>query len=235
MRTPWKRNREGQDFDAWVRARRPESRGDFLEQLVARARPDTRVSSRRPLRLGFAASFAILVAVALTSVGGLSYAASTVGQRVQQVQAIFSPTSQVVVNSPGNDQYKPGKGCGDKNHIHERESECKILRNDVSQKEGNSGTTPFVFTVSLNGSAIDTVTVAYATQNGTATNGTDYRPASGILTFAPGESSKTVTVSVKGDRAKEPNETFFVKLSNPSANAVIVDDGGTGTIQNEDN
>lgn len=125
MRTPWKRNREGEDFDAWVRTRRPETRGEFLEQLVARARADARGYSRRPLRLVFAVSFATLVAVALASVGGISYAASTVGQSVQQVQAIFSPDAEPVVSSPGDDQYKPGKGCGDKNHVHFKEGQCK--------------------------------------------------------------------------------------------------------------
>jgi hypothetical protein len=234
MRTPWKRNREGQDFDAWVRTRPPEATREILEQLVARAPDEAHGYSRRPLRLVFAVSFAIIVAVALASVGGFSYAASTVEQSVQQAQAIFSPAAEPVVSSPGDGQYKPGKGCGDKNHIHDREAECKISVNDVSQKEGNSGTTPFVFTVSLNGFAIDPVTVDYNTLNGTASSLTDYVPASGTLIFAAGESSKTVAVSVTGDTTKEQNETFFVKLLNPTGNAVIVDDTGKGTIQNDD-
>ena len=235
MRTPWKRNREGKDFDAWVRTRRPEVRGGFLEQLVARAGADARGYSGRPLRLGFAVSFAALVAVALTSVGGIGYAATTVAQSAEQVQAIFSPKSTVVVSSPGDDQYKPGKGCGDKNHLHDRNFQCKVTINDVSNKEGNPpGTTPFAFTVAISGLAIDTVTVSYNTQPGTATTPADYSSGSGTLTFLQGQSSKTITVPVVRDTTKEPNETFFVKLTNPSPNALIADDSGTGTIQNDD-
>ena len=71
----------------------------------------------------------------------------------------------------------------------------------------------------------ETVTVAYATANGTATAGSDYQAASGTLTFAAGETSKTITVLVNGDRLAESNETFFVNLSGPT-NAIIADGQG---------
>jgi hypothetical protein len=236
MKTPWRRNRESRDFDLWVRARRPEASSDFLEPLVARARDNRRVRVRMPLRVGFAASFAIVVAVALASVGGLGYAASAVEESVQEVEAILSPDDEPLGGDPAEDQYKPGKGCGDKNHVHEREHECKITPRHVSQSEGNSGTTMFVFTVSLSDYAIDPVTVGFVTSDGTATvAGADYLPlALSTLTFAPGESAQTVTVPVVGDAVKETDETFYLKLLNPSANAIIVDDTGIGTIQNDD-
>jgi hypothetical protein len=104
---------------------------------------------------------------------------------------------------------------------------------DVSVNEGNSGTTNATFTVSLSAASASTVTVNYGTVSGTATAGSDFTPTSGTLTFAPGETSKTVTVPVIGDTTFEPNEDFFVTLSS-ATNAVIADGVGQGTILNDD-
>src|SRR5262249_29601736 len=106
--------------------------------------------------------------------------------------------------------------------------------NDVTQAEGNAGTTSFTFTVTLSMSSSQTVTVQYATADGTATAPSDYT-AVGLttLTFAPGQTAQTVTVSVNGDTTSEPDETFFVNLSNASG-AGIADGQGVGTIQNDD-
>jgi hypothetical protein len=105
--------------------------------------------------------------------------------------------------------------------------------NSVSAGEGNSGSTPFTFTVTLSAPSAATVTVAYATANGTATSPDDYAAASGTLTFAPGATSQTISVSVAGDTTIEPNETFFVNLSAPT-NATISAGQGLGTIVNDD-
>jgi uncharacterized repeat protein (TIGR01451 family) len=105
--------------------------------------------------------------------------------------------------------------------------------NDVSMSEGDSGTKNFVFTVTLSQASGQTVTVDYATANGTATAGSDYQSATGTLTFAPGDLTKTITVQVNGDTANEPNETFFVNLTN-AQNAAISDNQGSGTITNDD-
>jgi probable HAF family extracellular repeat protein len=99
--------------------------------------------------------------------------------------------------------------------------------------EGNSGTRTATFTVTLSTASAQTVTVAYATADGTATAGSDYRAASGTLTFAPGQTSKTVTVLVNGDRLPEPNETFVVDLGSPT-NATIADGQGQGTILDDE-
>ena len=99
----------------------------------------------------------------------------------------------------------------------------------MSLAEGNSGTTPFNFTVSLSAAASFPVTVKYATADGTATAPDYTAHASARLTFAAGQTSKTVTVNVKGDTTIEPDETFFVNLSSPT-NAVITDSQGMGTI-----
>jgi hypothetical protein len=104
---------------------------------------------------------------------------------------------------------------------------------DVARKEGRSGTTLFVFTVTLSAPSVSQVTVRYTTADGTAKAGEDYTAASGTLTFAPGETMKTVTIKVKGDRAKEADETFSLILSG-ATNASILDGTGLGTILNDD-
>jgi hypothetical protein len=110
----------------------------------------------------------------------------------------------------------------------------RISISDVTKKEGNSGTTRFVFTVSLSSAAESRVTVDYATANGTARkNDNDYVAKSGKLTFAPGETSKTVTILVKGDTKNEADESFFVNLANAKG-ALIEYDQGEGTILNDD-
>jgi CSLREA domain-containing protein len=105
--------------------------------------------------------------------------------------------------------------------------------NNVSQNEGNGGTTPFVFTVTLSAASASTVTVNYATADASATAPSDYAATAGTLTFAPGVTTQTITVNVVGDTTVEPNETFSVTLSSPS-NATIATGTGTGTILNDD-
>ncbi len=105
--------------------------------------------------------------------------------------------------------------------------------NDVTVTEGNSGSKNATFTVSLSAASTTTVTVNYATANNTATAGSDYTATNGILTFNPGEISKTFTVAVTGDTTVEANETFLVNLTSPS-NATLADAQGVGTITDND-
>ena len=105
--------------------------------------------------------------------------------------------------------------------------------NDVAIAEGNSGTGNAVFTVTLSAPSSQTVTVSFATANGTASAGSDYAASSGMLTFNPGETLRSITVQVNGDTDVEGNETFFVNLTSAS-NASIADGQGLGTILNDD-
>jgi CSLREA domain-containing protein len=105
--------------------------------------------------------------------------------------------------------------------------------NATVSPEGDSGTKPASFAVTLSQATTVPVTVAYATADGTATQPADYTAASGSLTFAPGETSKSVAVDVKGDLLEEPNETFALSLSNP-AGATLGTAQGTGTIVDDD-
>ena len=105
-----------------------------------------------------------------------------------------------------------------------------------SVAEGDSGSASLTFTVSLSPASYQQVTVNYADAGtGTATSGTDYTAiAGGTLTFAAGETSKTIVVSVVGDRLDERNETVVITLSNASSGASIATANGTGTIANND-
>lgn len=102
----------------------------------------------------------------------------------------------------------------------------------ASAPEGN-GSTTLSFPITLSASTPLPVSFSYATSNGTATAPADYTSATGTVTFAPGETSKSITVTVVGDTAYEPDETFTVALSNP-VNATIATGSATGTIQNDD-
>ncbi len=107
--------------------------------------------------------------------------------------------------------------------------------NDVSVTEGNSGTVNAVFTVTRSGDVSRAVAVDYATANGTAVAPGDYLAIpTTLLSFAAGQTSRTVTVVVNGDTLKEANETFFVNLTNATGGAVISDNQGVGTIVNDD-
>lgn len=104
-----------------------------------------------------------------------------------------------------------------------------------SVMEGTTGaSTPMNFSVTLSKKLDKDVTFKYSTQGGTATAGTDYTAVTGqTATIAAGQLSTTVSVVVKGDTAKEGNETFNVVLSDP-ANATIADGQALGTIIDDD-
>ncbi|MGZ4708564.1 MAG: Calx-beta domain-containing protein, partial [Acidimicrobiales bacterium] len=105
--------------------------------------------------------------------------------------------------------------------------------NNVSKVEGNSGTTNLAFTVTMSAASASSVTVQYATANGTAVAPGDYTSISGTLTFAAGQTSRTLAVPIVGDTSVEPDETFSLNLSSPT-NAVLSVATGTGTITNDD-
>ena len=102
-----------------------------------------------------------------------------------------------------------------------------------SVSEGDAGTKSASFTVSLSEASRETVTVTYATADGTARAGSDYVARSGTLTFAPGQTKKSVTVGVIGDRRYEADESFALKLSRPTK-ATIAKAEGAGRILNDD-
>jgi hypothetical protein len=79
------------------------------------------------------------------------------------------------------------------------------------------------------------VTIRWGVANGTATAGRDYLAAGGSVTFAPGQTRRTISVSVIGDRMRESDETFRVGLASPrNATLSPAASRATGTIRNDD-
>jgi hypothetical protein len=99
----------------------------------------------------------------------------------------------------------------------------------VSVTEGNSGSKTVTLTVTLSSATTSTVTVTYGTANGTATSGSDYTAKTGTLTFAPGTTSQTISITVSGDRTVESSETFRVNLTG-ATNATVAPVAGTATV-----
>ena len=116
------------------------------------------------------------------------------------------------------------------------DDEPRISIGDVSMAEGKKGqTTLFTFTVTLSAAYDQPITMSYQTLNGSATSGTrDYVARRGTLTFAPGETKKTITIEVRGDSKREANETFNLDLFGNSGNSLFSRKRGRGTILNED-
>jgi hypothetical protein len=104
---------------------------------------------------------------------------------------------------------------------------------DAAIVEGDAGSTDLTFEVTLHAADGQDVTVDYATADGTALSGEDYSASSGSLTFAGASTVQTVSVPVQGDADPEPDETFSVRLSNPSRGAVV-DGEAQGTILDDD-
>ena len=108
------------------------------------------------------------------------------------------------------------------------DNNSKLSISDATADEPGTMT----FTVTLAPASGREVKVNWATADGTATAPGDYTSGSGQLTFAPGETTKTIEIAVAGDATNEENETFKVNLSGPTGVplANLVDDVGDGTI-----
>ena len=116
-------------------------------------------------------------------------------------------------------------------------SDASVNEGKLNTKGRNAGTpqlTDLVLTVSLSRASAETVTVNYATADDSASAGSDYQAASGTVAFAAGQTTQTITVTVIGDNTQEQDESFLVNLTSASANAIIADGVGVGTILDDD-
>lgn len=113
------------------------------------------------------------------------------------------------------------------------EAERQIVIADTSVLEGTGGMTTAVFTVTLAPASSQPVTVDYATADGTAVAPADYTATNGTLTFAPGQTTRTISVPIVADDVDELDETFFVHLSHANGATILI---GTavGTIIDDD-
>jgi hypothetical protein len=140
-------------------------------------------------------------------------------------------TFTVDLSNASNATIATGTGTGT---ITNDDAAPSLSVDDVSVTEGDAGTVNATFTVTLSAPSGQTITVDYATNDGTATAPGDYAAITTTpLTFLPGETTKPVAVVVNGDVTNETDETFTVDLSN-AANATIADAQGVGTILNDD-
>jgi hypothetical protein len=167
----------------------------------------------------------------------------------------FAVNAGAVVNATVAD----GVGLGT---IVNDDQQPTISITDASGTEGNSGATTLTFTVTLSNPSWQTITVEFATANGSATAGSDYEATSGTLTFAPGGTSQTISVTIYGDTEAESGgglvqtgevvpiggppgppppppppfgigENFFLNLSS-ATNATLLDPQGIGVITDDD-
>ncbi|MGB7923587.1 MAG: Calx-beta domain-containing protein [Pyrinomonadaceae bacterium] len=140
-----------------------------------------------------------------------------------------SETFFIDLDTPTNATILDGHGVGT---IPNDDQQPTISIDDVTFN-GTDSRGVFGFTVSLSNPSSSTVTVHYATSDDTAVAGQDYTATSGTLTFDPGDTMRTVAVTILADNINEPTETFFVDLDTPT-NATILDGHGVGTIPNDD-
>ncbi len=165
----------------------------------------------------------------------------TPGQTLKRVTVSFIGDSTVELNEtfffdllgPTNATIFDNRGVGQINN--DDGPGISIANASVSEgnpAQGAPGTTAQTFAVTLSAPSTNTVTVDWTTATSTA-NAADFVAASGTLTFAPGETGKTITVQVNGDTIVEPNETYKVYLSKPTF-AFSADPLGIGTIRNDD-
>ena len=141
-------------------------------------------------------------------------------------------TVVVALSQPTNAMISTGTGTG---RITDDDGAPTLAINSPSVAEGDSGSVNLTFTVTLSAASGQPVTVAYAEgPGGTASRGTDYTAlTAGTLTFAAGETSRSITVSVTGDTTDEPDETVVVELSS-AVNAIFSTATGTGMITDDD-
>lgn len=104
---------------------------------------------------------------------------------------------------------------------------------DATVAEGDTGVTPLRFTLRLSRPAAQPVSVRFDSADGGASAGDDYEAAGGVITFAPGQTGKTVDIAVIGDPVAEDPETLELVLSSP-AGANLARGRATGTIVNDD-
>jgi len=169
-----------------------------------------------------------------TAGGALSQTITVVINGDQTVE--LDETILMTLSNPINAAILDGSGTGTITN----DDAGVITVSNPSVFEGSTGTTMMTFNVNLSNPSDAAVVVNYTTVDGTATTAdNDYVSTSGTLTFAAGETAKTVTVTVNGDCKDEPNETLLLRLSSLNANSrnVSLSGGGasldgTGTINN---
>ena len=200
---------EGQAVTIGVRRAGPTDRTTSVAVQVL----DSALTGAWPIDLDFRSGVATATATVAIPFDGARPASRTVTVRLASVEEPYS------VGSPSTLTF----------NVTDRDAALSV--DDASVSEGPGAT--LAFAVTLDRTRDREVRVKYATSDGTATQGEDYTGVSGTLRFAPGETSKTVSVTVLDDTHNEGSETLTLTLSSPRR-AVIDDDTAVGTIVNSD-
>ena len=136
----------------------------------------------------------------------------------------------VGLSAPVNATVADGSGAGT---ILDDDPLAALSIGDAAIAEGAAGTSTAMLTVTLSPASGKTVTVDWTTADGSATEPSDYTSGGGTLTFVPGDTTETVSVTVKGDVTAELDETVRVVLSN-AQRASVADGVGVVTIQDDE-
>lgn len=150
--------------------------------------------------------------------------------------SIWTEYSELWDGRPGNDGYIDSRESlvtfeGSAGELDPGETALAV--GNAAVVEGDRGTSTVAVAVALSQSSDAVVTVHYATANGTAVAPQDYAATSGTLTFEPGQTSRTISIAINGDRKREADENFSVNLSN-AVGATIHDADATVTILSDD-
>ncbi|MDI1298135.1 retention module-containing protein [Methylotenera sp.] len=145
---------------------------------------------------------------------------------------ISEPNETILLNASTPQNATPVQGTGT---ITDNDGTPSLSLTGPAVVNEAAGT--ITYTVTLSNPSASPVTVAYGTASGTATSGTDFTSTPGTLTFAAGETTKTITVAITEDNVYEGPENFTVNLSAPT-NATIgtgsvtttINDDGTGAL-----
>ena len=115
--------RREDDLEDRLRSLRAEPRDEFVSELSGRVRRQRLRTAARSRRFVAALVTTCVLAIPFVAFGGVGYAGTAAKDAVQTVVNVNDNESNA--DKPDKDQYRPGKGCGDKNHRHLREDECK--------------------------------------------------------------------------------------------------------------
>ena len=200
---------EGQAVTISVRRAGPTDRATTVTVQVL----DSALNGAWPMDLVFRSGAATATAAVAIGFDGARPASRTVTVRLASVKEPYS------VGSPSSFTL----------NVTDRDAALSVADASVSEGPGAR----LAFAVTLDRTRDRKVLVRYATSDGTATQGEDYTGVSGTLRFAPGETTKTVSVTVLDDTHNEGSETLTLTLSSPRR-AVIDDDTAVGTIVNSD-
>ncbi|TFH70252.1 hypothetical protein E3V39_15360, partial [Gammaproteobacteria bacterium LSUCC0112] len=166
-------------------------------------------------------SGAVTIAAGQTSV---QLRVATIDDTIHESAETFSLSTGTITGTVTNTGAASGTAT-----ITDNDTAPSLAINDVTVNEAAGTAT---FTVTRSGATGAAASVDFATKDGTATAGTDYTAATGTVSFAAGETTKTITINISNDDVFEGSETFNVTLSNVTG-ASISDDTGVGTIKDD--